>query len=131
MDEPRYVDPDDPWEDDQIKKDKTNLSGIENIHLLGMLRNATGRKMGSDFQSPKEKRRFMLIHDQYKKGLTPFGWIESCVEWAKSKNKQRTIIMFPALVSAILNKARMQDWISKQPKNVVATEKYADPDAFD
>lgn len=127
----RYVDADDPWEDEQVKKDKVNLSGIEDLELLAKVRAATGRKATSNFASPKEKNRYRLIDKQYRKGTIPSGWIDNCLDWAKSKNKQRIVIMFPSLTSLILNKARMQDWINKQPKNEVALEKYLDEDAFD
>lgn len=130
-DEPRYVDPDDPFEDEQTSRDKINLNGIEDLELLGMARRATGRKVDTDFQSAKEKRRWVLIDKQSKKGLIPQGWIEHCISWAKQKNKIRLIILFPALTSFILNKAKMQDWIGTQPINEVALEKYLDEDAFD
>lgn len=131
--EPRYVDPDDPWEDEQTNKDKTNLAGVSNLDLLGKLRGATGRKTDNDFASPKEKRRYLLIDKQHGKGMIPDGWIDQLVGWAQTKNKGKTavVIMFPALVSAILNKARMQDWINTQPISKVSMEKYSDPDAFD
>ena len=133
MTEPRYVDPNDPWEDGQAKRDKTNLAGVSNLDLLAKLRGATGRKADNDFASPKEKRRYLLIDKQHGKGMIPDGWIERLVKWAQRKNDGRTVvvIMFPALVSAILNKARMQDWINTQPKGEVSMEKYSDPDAFD
>ncbi len=133
MDEPRYVDPDDPWEDEQVKKNKTNLAGVSNLDLLARLRGATERKADNDFASPKEKRRYLLIDKQHGKGMIPDGWIDRMVTWAQRKNNGRTIvvIMFPALVSAILNKARMQDWINTQPKGEISMEKYSDPDAFD
>lgn len=132
-DEPRYVDPDDPFEDEQAQRDRTNLNGVDNLDLLTKLRSATGRKPTTDFASYKEKRRYLLIEKQNKKGLIPGGWILFTSQWVADYNRKqgRIRIMFPKLLDYILNKAKMQDWIGQQPINEVSMEKYSDPDAFD
>jgi hypothetical protein len=132
-DEPRYVDPDDPFEDRQAAKDKKNLNGIDNLDLLARMRGATGRKATNDFATAREKRRYLLIERQNKNGLTPDGWLDFTIEWVASYNRKhdRIRIMFPKLQDYILNKAKMQDWINKQPAHKVSMEKYSDPDAFD
>ncbi len=132
-DEPRYVDPDDPFEDMQALKDKKNLNGIDNLDLLAKMRAATGRKPTTDFADAREKRRYLLVENQNSKGLIPDGWIDFTTEWVADYNRKhgRIRIMFPKLLDYVLNKAKMQDWIGKQPKNEVAPEKYFDPDAFD
>lgn len=131
MDEPRYVDPDDPFEDRQALRDKKNLTGVRDLELLSKIRQATGRKPDNDFAKPAEKNKYLKMEGQYLKGQIPVGWIAHILEWPKKENKGRIKIMFPAVLSAILNKARMQDWIGKQPINKVSMEKYSDPDAFD
>lgn len=131
MNDVRYVDPDDPWEDEQAQLDKVNLNGVRNLDLLAKIRSATGRKPETNFAKPQEKRRYLLVEKQNLKGDIPDGWIDHVLEWPRKENKGRIKIMFPAVISAILNKARMQDWINSQPLNKVSMERYSDPDAFD
>lgn len=132
-DEIRYVDS--PWDDEQEKLDKINLTGIEDLDLLARIRNATGRGATTNFASPSEKRKYRKIDTQYVDGKIPDGWIDQMVKWAQRKNSGRIVIKFPALMSAILNKPRMQDWINEQPASKAdqetLLEKYRDPDAFD
>lgn len=132
-DEIRYTDS--PWDDEQERLNKVNLTGVENLELLTTLRNATGRSAKTNFSSPKEKRKYLKIDKQFSAGKIPQGWIDKMVRWAERKNRGRIAIMFPALLSAILNKANMQDWINSQPVSEAdkdtLLEKYSDPEAFD
>lgn len=56
-------------------------------------------------------------------------WIESCVEWAKSKNIQGLAITFPALLNLLENDERRNDWhaqnrtrLIEERKNNIPTE---------
>lgn len=115
--EPRYVDPYDPWEDeDQLERERqTDLSDINNHELLqkcwGV--SAPGRKR---FRKASEKNRWKRIERAVGKETIPVSWVENMIEWAAGKNKQRIIIDFDKLMTAILNKANMTDWLAKQPK---------------
>lgn len=115
--EPRYVDPENPWEDeDQLERERqTDLSDIKNLELLqkcwGV--SAPGRKR---FRKASEKNKWKRIERNVGKETIPLTWVENMIEWATGKNKQRIVIDFEKLMTAILNKANMTDWLAKQPK---------------
>lgn len=103
-DEPYYVD--DPFEGDAPD---LSTSGIEHIDIIDTAKKVCRRPV-NPFHSMAEKRKWLKIDKQIGKGMIGQPWIDNCIEWAKEKNKERLIIMMPALASLILNKARMTDF---------------------
>lgn len=106
-DEPRYVD--DPFEDDAPD---LSTNGIENLAIIQVAQKIC-RRPSKPFHSMAEKRKWLKIDKQHSKGMISMAWIANCCEWARETNKERLIILMPALASLILNKARMTDWQQK------------------
>ena len=61
------------------------------------------------------KNQVCLLHLELD-SVYPREWIELMIEWAKSKNKLRTIIVFPQLIFSIKNKAAITDFKVKWRK---------------
>ena len=115
--EPRYADPDNPWEDDDhmAKIAETDLSDITMVPLLKRCWKVTapGRKR---FKKKAEKSRWRRVERQVSKGNIPMRWVDSCIDdWATDMNKETYVINFDKLMSAILNKAAMTDWLQENP----------------
>jgi hypothetical protein len=79
--------------------------------LLWKAFNACGnRKHFGDMREYKDWRK---ITNDIRNGKMSREWIESCIEWAQSMNKNTIAIRFFALESAILNAVRQQEWEAK------------------
>jgi hypothetical protein len=102
-DEPYYTD--DPFDEEP----DLSTSGIENLWIIEKAQKIC-RRPSHPFHSPKEKRKWIKIDGQYSRGVIGELWLEHCLSWAEYKNKERLIIIMPALANYILNKARMTDW---------------------
>jgi hypothetical protein len=110
-DEPYYVD--DPFEDQKVD---LSDSGVIHIEILKEAQKVCRRPV-NPFQSPKEKNRWLKIDKQYDKGIISKAWIDNCFDWAREKNKERHAIVMGALISTILNKARMTDFHAKMEED--------------
>ena len=117
MDEPRYVD--DPFEGDAPD---LSTSGIIHLHIVEEAQKIC-RRPTNPFHSPAEKNKWKKIDKQHDKGMISMEWIEHMFEWAREKNKSRTVIIMSSLASAILNKARMTDFNTGQAEEAgIATD---------
>jgi hypothetical protein len=110
VDDPIYVDVGDEFgdEDDSWRypDDLINQSVIKKVFAI-----CGGRKY---FATPKEGRKWRKIDGQISRGLIPSDWIDHCIAWAKKKNFRATLIKVDALGSYILNKAKMQDFLTSR-----------------
>ncbi len=106
-DEPYYVD--DPFEEGELD---LSTSGIEHLHIVEKAQKIC-RRPRNPFHSMKEKRKWIQIDKKITRAIIGPAWIENCFDWATEKNKDRLIILMPALASLILNAARMTDFNQK------------------
>ena len=113
MSEPYYV----PAGDEFGDSDGPDLStsGIENLWIVEEAQEIC-RRPEHPFKSPAEKRKWKQIDKKYTKGIIKDPWLKHCFAWARGKNKQRLIIVMPALASYILNMAGMTDWNAEHVK---------------
>lgn len=102
MAEPRYVD--NPFEEDDLWKDHRNASKRD---ILEQAFDVTWRT-SKRFQSEAEFRRWE------KAAKLDDDWLYELIDWAEQKNERVVAIKMPQLLSAMLNKARYDDWLSRQ-----------------
>lgn len=115
MDEVYYGDLDsdgNPIDDEKLGYLTTD--GIVNLRMVEKAQKVC-RRPSHPFHSNKDKRKWMRIDTQFTAGKIPRRWIDFCFEWVSEKNKIRTIITMDKLANLILNKARMTDYLSKNP----------------
>jgi len=110
MDEPTYVDVGDEFGDEDTSwrypDDLANQDTIKNVFAI-----CGGRKY---FANPKEARKWRKIDGQITRGMIGQAWLDHCLEWAKKKNFRATVIKVDALGSYVMNKAKMQDFLTKE-----------------
>lgn len=79
------------------------------------------------FRSKKESHEWKMIEkacvslDTGIVSMYPLEWIENIFRWAEKKNRIQTVIVFPAMISAIKNKADIVDFVAKYRKEKVIT----------
>lgn len=108
--EPFYVD--DPWEDEDTAW--TRPDDFNDPERMGTAFAVCGRT-AMRFRTRAERNKWRKVDKRMKKLQIPMEWWEHCVGWARTKNKQRTIIKLTALASYMLNTAAMQDWLVDNP----------------
>jgi hypothetical protein len=111
-DEPRYVD--DPWEDEDNWWEPRDL-----IHQDELKQAFSVCKRSFRFKSRSERTKWARIDKQLGEGKIPLPWFEAMVDWAAQKNRRnypKVIIKLPALANTILNKSRMEEWLSEHPE---------------
>lgn len=77
------------------------------------------------FQSESEQRKWLRIEKAYEKGKIPDAWIENCLKWCKKMNGMGShlVIKLPAVMSLILNEAKMNDFIHGKQTGVIREHK--------
>lgn len=107
--EPEYVD--DPWEEEKRWLNSRNAS---KYNILELVFRAVGRP-SRRFRSQAEFRKWE------KASRLDDEWLKNCTTWAAGKNegKMKVAIQLPQLLSAMLNKARYDDWRSHQVPGIL------------
>ena len=136
MEEPTYIDVGNEFDDLVMREPKwrrINNYKWNNIGLVRMALAVCGRKkfaskMEFSFFRMADKSSMPMILNP--ENIYAVEWLESCIDWAKKKNKPRTIIKLPALISLMKNEAKFKDfsysWKSEH-KDIVSranTEKH-------
>lgn len=112
--EPQYVPAGEEFDDEDTSwryiDDFTNMDFIKNVFAI------CGKR--KYFASEKEARLWRKIDGQVTRGLIGQAWLDHCLAWAKKKNYRRTVIKVQALGNYIMNKAKMQDFLTSQPEDM-------------
>jgi hypothetical protein len=126
--EPIYVDAGDEFDiEDNSWKYPDDL---ENRDIIKKVFSVCGRK--KYFKSKREHRRWKQIDGQISRGVIPVEWVNSCIKWAADRNAQTRGIAIKVdnLATAVLNKARMQDWINEHRGELIDKNDYSVEDLY-
>jgi len=112
VDEPYYVD--DPFEEEDHW---WKTSAI--VHQEQLKRAFEVCRRSFAFKTKSERTKWFRIDKQLGDNKIPFSWLDTCIEWAEKKNRPlypRVAIQLGSLANLILNKSRMEEWLSEHPE---------------
>jgi hypothetical protein len=125
MTDPTYVDPDNPWEDEDNAWRYTD--DLPHSEVVRKAMDVCGRTSHT-FRTRAERRKWRLVMGKVERGLIPLGWVEHCIDFAREKNAGGGRIKYPfrVLTKYVSNDAARTDWQSKNKEKLWRPEDYGD-----
>lgn len=88
---------------------KWQLEPVRYREVLARIFAVYGRKYFADAEEQKAWKRICKALD---KGM-PLGWVDSCLNWVKSRKETGGFIPFWTLENLILNAVKEREWVAK------------------